>query len=127
MIWETTVGVDGGQQWETMWVMTWGMTWAMGTMVVMMSATTPVKGMVGMPAGRGGGLLAEDAVVVVVAAAAAAATAAAEAAYCWGRFLFIVKIFLCGIFTCGGNWQGHTSPKTLVTLEVCRRTFGWGQ
>ncbi len=27
----------------------------------------------------------------------------------------------------GGNWQGHTSPHTLVTLEVCRRTFGWGR
>jgi hypothetical protein len=37
-------------------------------------------------------------------------------------------IFLCGIFImCGGNRQGHTSPHTLVTLEVCRRTFGWGQ
>jgi hypothetical protein len=39
-----------------------------------------------------------------------------------------VKIFLCGIFMmCGGNWQGHISPHTLVTLEVCRYTFGWGR
>jgi hypothetical protein len=30
-------------------------------------------------------------------------------------------------FMCGGNWQGHTSPHTLITLEVCRRTFGWEQ
>jgi hypothetical protein len=30
-------------------------------------------------------------------------------------------------FMCGGSWQGHTSPHTFVTLEVCRRTFGWGQ
>ncbi len=79
-------------------------------------------------AGKGdgwGGLLAEDA----AAAAAAAATAAVVAAYCRGRMLFIVKIlFLCGIFMmCGGDWQGHTSPHTLVTLEVCRRTFGWGR
>jgi hypothetical protein len=37
-----------------------------------------------------------------------------------GSLLFIVKIFLCGIFMmCGGNWQGHTSPHTLVMLEVC--------
>ncbi len=28
---------------------------------------------------------------------------------------------------CGGNWRGHTSPHTLVTLEVCRHTFGWGR
>ena len=61
---------------------------------------------------RGGGLLVED---------------AAAAAYCWGCFFFIVKMFLCGIFMCEGNWQGHTSPHTLVTLEVCRHTFEWGQ
>jgi hypothetical protein len=30
-------------------------------------------------------------------------------------------------FMCGGNWQGHTAPHTLITLEVCRHTFGWGQ
>jgi hypothetical protein len=37
-------------------------------------------------------------------------------------------IFLCGIFImCGGNWRGDTSPHTLVTLEVCRCTFGWGR
>jgi hypothetical protein len=36
-----------------------------------------------------------------------------------GLLIFIVKMFLCGIFImCGGNWQGHTSPHTLVTLEV---------
>jgi hypothetical protein len=34
------------------------------------------------------------------------------------------KIFLCGIFMCGGNWQGHTSPHTLVTLKVCRHLLG---
>ncbi len=45
-----------------------------------------------------------------------------------GLLLFIVKIFLCGIFMmCGANWRGHTSPHILVTLEVCRRTFGWGR
>jgi hypothetical protein len=45
-----------------------------------------------------------------------------------GSLVFIVKIFLCGIFMmCRGNWQGHTSPHTLVMLEVCRRTFGWGR
>jgi hypothetical protein len=64
---------------------------------------------------EGGGLLAKK---------AAAAVAAAAASYCRGCLLFIVKIFLCGIFMCGGNWQGHTSPHTLVTLEVCRGTLG---
>jgi hypothetical protein len=45
-----------------------------------------------------------------------------------GLLHFIMKIFLCGIFMMwGGNWQGHISPHTLVTLEVCRRTFGWGR
>jgi hypothetical protein len=59
----------------------------------------------------GGVLLVEDTAV---------AAAAAAALYCRGRLLFIVKIFLCGIFMmCGGNLQGHTSPHTLVTLEVC--------
>ncbi len=44
-----------------------------------------------------------------------------------GLFAFIVKIFLCSIFIIGGgNRQGHTSPHTLVMLEVCRQTFGWG-
>jgi hypothetical protein len=75
---------------------------------------------------EGGGLLAKD-MAVVAAAALAAAMAAAVAAYCKGLLLFIVKIFLCGIFMmCGGNWQGHTSPHTLVMLEVCRHTFRWG-
>jgi hypothetical protein len=64
----------------------------------------------------------------VAAAAVAAVTVAAVAIYCRGGLLFIVKIFLCGIFMmCGGNWRGHTSPHTLVMLEVCRRTFGWGR
>jgi hypothetical protein len=81
----------------------------------------------GGDAGRegGGGILAEDPATV---AAAAASTAAAAAAYCRGCMLFIVQIFLCGIFMmCVGNRGGHTSPHTLVTLEVCRRTFGWGR
>ncbi len=61
-------------------------------MAAMTPTTTPAKGMMGMPAGRGGGLLAEDAVVVAAAVAAAVVvTAAAAAAYCWGCFLFIVK------------------------------------
>ncbi len=63
-------------------------------MAAMTLETTPAKGMVGMPAGRGGGgLLVKDAVVVAAAVAVAVAvTAAAVAAYCWGCFLFIVKI-----------------------------------
>jgi hypothetical protein len=86
--------------------------------------------MAGAPAGRGGGLLAEDeaAAAAAVAAAVTAMAAVAVAAYCRGRLLFIVKIFVCGIFMIrGGNRQGHTPPHTLITLEVCRRTFGWGR
>ncbi len=68
-----------------------------------------------------GGLLAEEGAV-------AAATAAAAATYCWGCFFYIVKIFFwCEIFKCGGNWRDHTSPHTIVTLGVCRHTFGWGR
>ncbi len=82
----------------------------------------------GRDAGRGGGrgLLAEDAVAAAAAVAATAPTAAAATAYCRGCLLFFVRIFVSGIFMMyGGNWQGHTSPHTLVTLEVYRRTFGW--
>ncbi len=57
------------------------MMWAMGTMETTMPATTQMKGMAGMPAERGGGLLAEEAAAVAVAAGAAAVAAAA---YCRG-------------------------------------------
>jgi hypothetical protein len=121
MTWATMVGVDGGGRQATMWVMRWAMTWATGTMAATTPAMMPLKGMAGTPAGKGGGgLLTED------AAAVAAVMTAEAAVYCRGCLVVIVKIFWCGIFMCGGNWQGHTSPHTLVTLEVCRRTFGWG-
>ncbi len=55
------------------------MMWAMGTMETMTPALTQTKGMAGMPAERGGGLLAEDAAAV---AAAAVMAAVAAAAYC---------------------------------------------
>ncbi len=62
--------------------MTCVMMWATGTMETTMPETTQTKGMAGMPAERGGGLLAED----VAAVAAAAGTAAVgAAAYCRGR------------------------------------------
>jgi hypothetical protein len=94
MTWVTMVGVDSGQRRAMKWVMMWAMMWAMGTMVATMLATMPAKGMAGMPTGRrGGGLLADDAAAAVVAAMAMVA-----AAYCRGCLLFIVKLFLCGIF-----------------------------
>ncbi len=121
----TMVGVDGRQQWETRWVMTWVMSNDVGDGDNGRdnAGNGASKGDGGDVRGEGGGgLLVENA-----AAAAAAATAAVVAAYCWGCVLFIVKIFcVCGIFIWGGNWQGHTSPHTLVMLEVCRCTFGWG-
>jgi hypothetical protein len=108
-----------------MWVMMWAIMWVTGTMAAMTLTMMPAKGMAGTKAGMGRGVLAEDA--AAVAAAAAATTARVVAAYCRGHLLFIVKIFLCGIFMmCGGEWRGHTSTHTCVTLEVCRRTFGWG-
>jgi hypothetical protein len=95
--------------------MMWAMMWAMGTMAATMPATTPAKGMAGMPAGRGGGVLAENAVVAAAAAAAeAAAATAAVAAYCWGHFLFIVKIF-CVVFLCVGGIGEVTPPPTLLS------------
>jgi hypothetical protein len=100
--------------------MMWAM-WAMGTM----AATMLAKGMAGTLAGRGGtpgrgrggG-----------GGGGGSGDGGGGSCLLQGSLLFIVKIFLCGIFMmCGGNWQGHTSPHTLVTLEVCRRTFGWGR
>ncbi len=70
-----------------------------------------------------GGLLAEDMVAVV-----AAAMAAVVAAYCRGCLFFIRKIFMLGIFLCvGGIGKVTPPPHTLVMLEVCRHTFGWGR
>jgi hypothetical protein len=57
------------------------MMWAMGTMETTTPAMTQMKGMAGMPAERGRGLLAEDAAAVAEAAGKAAVAAAA---YCRG-------------------------------------------
>ncbi len=57
------------------------MMWATRTMETTMPAMTQAKGMAGMPAERGGGLLVEDAAAV---AAAAGTVAVAAAAYCRG-------------------------------------------
>jgi hypothetical protein len=57
------------------------MMWAMGTMETTTPATMQVKGMAGMPAERGGGLLVKDTAAV---AAAAGTAAVATAAYCRG-------------------------------------------
>ncbi len=79
----------------------------------------------------GGGLLVEDAAAAAVTAASGSGSSGnggSGGCILQGLLLFIVKIFLCGIFmVCGGNWQGHTSPQTLITLEVCRHMFGWGR
>jgi hypothetical protein len=69
----------------------------------------------------GGGVLAEDAaapLAVAAAAVAAAATAAVVAAYCRGYFLFIVKIFLCGIFMRGGNRLGEVTPPLTLSSRL---------
>jgi hypothetical protein len=57
------------------------MMWATGTMETTMPEIMQMKGMAGMPAERGGGLLAEDAAAVAAAAGTAAVVAAA---YCRG-------------------------------------------
>ncbi len=125
MSWPMT-GVNSGQGRATTWVMMWAMTWATGTMVTTTPATMPAKGMAGTPAERGGGGAPGGGhTSAVVAAAVAAASMAAVAACFRGHLLFIVKIFMSVIFMCGGNWRGQTFPRTLVTLEVCRRTSGW--
>ncbi len=62
--------------------MMWMMMWVTRTMATTMPEMMLAKGMVGMPAGRGGGgLLAE---YVAAVAAAAVTAAAAVAAYCRG-------------------------------------------
>jgi hypothetical protein len=70
---------------------------------------------------EGGVLLSEDATVAAAAAATAAAAAAAAAAYCWGCFLFIVKIFFCVVFLCVGGIGKVTPPLTLLS---CLRYVG---
>ena len=42
-----------------------------------------------------------------------------------GLYAFYCKkyYFVWYFMMCGGNWQGLTSPHTLVMLEVCRHTF----
>jgi hypothetical protein len=98
------------------------MMWATGTMAATMRAMTPAKGMAGMPAGRGGGAPGGG------RSGGGSGNGSGVSCILQGLLLFIVKIFLCGIFImCGGNWRGHTFPHTLVMLEVCRRTFGWGR
>jgi hypothetical protein len=90
-----------------------------------MPVTTPAKEMAGTPAGRGGGAPGGG-----CGSRGGGGSGDGSIGGCrlQGSLLFIVKIFLCGIFMmCGGNWQGHTSPHLLVTLEVCRCTFGWGR
>jgi hypothetical protein len=62
--------------------MMWVMMWVMGTMTARMLTTTQAKGIAGMPAKRGGGLLAED---TVVEAAAAGTAMVVAAAYCRGH------------------------------------------
>jgi hypothetical protein len=106
------------------WVMIRAMIWAMGTMVVTMPAMTLAKGMAGTPVGRGGAAPGGGR----GSGGGSGNNGSNGGCMLQGSLLFIAKIFLCGIFMMwGGNWRGHTSPHTLVMLEVCRRTFGWGR
>jgi hypothetical protein len=133
MTWATMVGVDGGRRLATMWVMMWVMMWLMGTMVAMMPATmavtTPAKGMAGTPAGGGGAPGGGRGGSGGGSGSGGGDGGGSGGCILQGLLLLIVKIFLYGIFMimmCGGNRRGHTSPHTLVTLEVYRHTFGCG-
>jgi hypothetical protein len=116
MTWATTVGVDGGRRQATPWVMMWAMMWVTGMMAVTMPETALAKGMAGTPAGRGGGAPGRG----CGGGGGGSGNGGGISCILQGLYVFIVKIiFLCGIFMmCAGNWQGHTSPHTLVTLEV---------
>jgi hypothetical protein len=100
-----------------MWVMMWAMMWATGTM----AATMPAKGMMGTPARRGGGgAPGRGRGSGGSGDGSGSGNGSGGGCLLQGSLIFIVKIFLCGIFMmCGGNWRGHTSPHTLVMLEVC--------
>jgi hypothetical protein len=85
-------------------VMMRAMMWATGTMAATTPATTPAKGMVGTPAGRGGGAPGGGR----GGGGGGSGEGSGEGSGCilQGSLLFIVKIFLCGIFMmCGGNGQ----------------------
>jgi hypothetical protein len=127
MSWATTVGVDGGQ-WQVMtWVMMWAIMWATGTMAATTPAKMPAKGMAGMPARRGEGGGPGGGFGGSGSGSSSSGGSSGGSCILQGSFAFHCEdIFVCGIFMCGGYWQGHTSPHTLVMLEVCRRTFGWG-
>ena len=82
---------------------------AMGTMETTTPATTQAKGMAGMPAERGGGLLAEDTAVV---AAAAGTAAVAAAAYCRGRRE-------CNIPVSSKKWVQRSGKEAIRVIEYC--------
>ena len=134
MTWATTVGVDGGRRQAKTWVMMWAMMWATGTMAATTPATTPAKGMAGTPAGRGGGAPGggRD------GGGGGGGDGGGGGCILQGSLLFIVKIFLCGIFfdvwgelarsrlppltlSSRWDWRGHTShvtPRYVGVLDV---------
>ncbi len=87
----------------------------------------PKKGMVGRPAGRGGGVPDKG---HGVGGSSGSGDGGGGGCILQGLFgCYSENIFMrYNFFMCGGNWQSHTPPHTLVTLEVCRRrTLEWGQ
>jgi hypothetical protein len=118
MIWATTVGVDGGGQWAKMCAMMWAMMCATGMMAVTMPVRMPAKGMAGTTAAAAAG-------------GAPGGGCGGGGSNCSGNSCILLRLFP---FYCEDIFlwcfhvlgEGHTPPHTLVMLEVCRRTFGWG-
>jgi hypothetical protein len=93
-----------------MWVMMRAMMWATGTMAATTPATTPVKEMASTPVGRGGGAPGGG-----CGGGSGSSGGSGDGGGCilQGSLLFIVKIFLCGIFIMCGGIGEVTPPLTL--------------
>jgi hypothetical protein len=104
--------------------MMWAMMWATGTMAATILATTPEKGMAGMPEGRGGeapggGCGGGSGSGGGGGGGSSNGNDGGCGCILQGLFAFYCEDILCGIFMmCGGNWQGHTSHTSILLLQT---------
>jgi hypothetical protein len=127
------VGVDGRQRQATTWAMTWAMMWATGMMGARTPAMMPAKGMVGTLAGRGrgapgGGRGGGGGGSSGGGNGGGGSDGGGGGCMLQGSFVFYCEDIFCVsyFYVWGELARSHLSPHTLVMLEICRRTFGWG-